>query len=108
MSSILIGNPYIRYVSCLKRLIPVEVDRFLCCGEQYRTVRNGVGQVLLESNRDALKAALQVTTQECCIITSSVVQEHCAFYSLSQIKKRSFSLYPYVHAVCCGMRCGTS
>lgn len=38
----------------------MEVDRFLCCGEQYRTVRNGVGQVLLESNKDTLKAALQV------------------------------------------------
>ncbi|KAK3529115.1 hypothetical protein QTP70_016547 [Hemibagrus guttatus] len=43
----------------LQRLIPVEVDRFLCCGEQYRIVRNGVGQALLESNTDALKAALQ-------------------------------------------------
>ncbi|XP_058262202.1 E3 ubiquitin-protein ligase rnf213-beta isoform X1 [Hemibagrus wyckioides] len=43
----------------LQRLIPVEVDRFLCCGEQYRTVRNGVGQALMESNTDALKAALQ-------------------------------------------------
>ncbi|XP_060751752.1 E3 ubiquitin-protein ligase rnf213-beta isoform X2 [Tachysurus vachellii] len=43
----------------LQRLIPVEVDRFLCCGEQYRTVRNAVGQVLLESKADALKAALQ-------------------------------------------------
>ncbi|XP_047673206.1 E3 ubiquitin-protein ligase rnf213-beta isoform X2 [Tachysurus fulvidraco] len=43
----------------LQRLIPVEVDRFLCCGEQYRSVRNAVGQVLLESKADALKAALQ-------------------------------------------------
>ncbi|KAI5103508.1 E3 ubiquitin-protein ligase rnf213-beta [Silurus meridionalis] len=43
----------------LQRLIPVEVDRFLCCGEQYRTIRDGVGQVLLESNSEALKATLQ-------------------------------------------------
>lgn len=57
---LLICNPYIEHVSYLKRLIPVEVDRFLCCGEQYRAVRNGVGQVVLESNRDTLKAALQV------------------------------------------------
>lgn len=40
----------------------MEVDRFLCCGRQYRTVRDGVSQVLLESNSDALKAALQVIT----------------------------------------------
>ncbi|XP_053366887.1 E3 ubiquitin-protein ligase rnf213-beta isoform X1 [Clarias gariepinus] len=43
----------------LQRLIPVEVDRFLCCGEEYRTVRNGLVQALMESNKDPLKAALQ-------------------------------------------------
>lgn len=80
MNSTLICNPYIRRVSCLKRLIPVEVDRFLCCGEQYRTVRNGVGQVLLESNRNALKAALQVTTQKNAVL--SLLLSPGALYTL--------------------------
>ncbi|KAL6475683.1 hypothetical protein MHYP_G00167230, partial [Metynnis hypsauchen] len=43
----------------LQRLIPAEVDRFLCCGQLYQLLRNGVGQALLESSTDELKTNLQ-------------------------------------------------
>ncbi|XP_062858949.1 E3 ubiquitin-protein ligase rnf213-beta [Trichomycterus rosablanca] len=43
----------------LQRSNPVEVDRFLCCGLQYSKFKNGVDQVLQDSNTDVLKAALQ-------------------------------------------------
>ncbi|XP_031417458.1 E3 ubiquitin-protein ligase rnf213-beta isoform X2 [Clupea harengus] len=43
----------------LQRLIPADVDRYLCCGQSYRTLRNGVGQALLDTRTDALKAVLQ-------------------------------------------------
>ncbi|XP_051967995.1 E3 ubiquitin-protein ligase rnf213-beta-like [Xyrauchen texanus] len=45
----------------LHRLIPTEVDRFLCCGQSYRILRDGVGRVLLEGRTDGLKDALQAT-----------------------------------------------
>lgn len=40
--------------------MPMEMDRFMCCGQQYKAIKNGVFQVLLESNTDVLKAELQV------------------------------------------------
>ncbi|XP_030630710.1 E3 ubiquitin-protein ligase rnf213-beta [Chanos chanos] len=43
-----------------QKLIPGEVDRFLCCGPVYTALRNAIGQVLLEKRTDALKTALQV------------------------------------------------
>ncbi|KAL7869589.1 hypothetical protein AOLI_G00135770 [Acnodon oligacanthus] len=43
----------------IQRLIPAEVDRFMCCGQLYQLLRNGVGQVLLESSTDELKTNLQ-------------------------------------------------
>ncbi|XP_051523957.1 E3 ubiquitin-protein ligase rnf213-beta-like isoform X2 [Myxocyprinus asiaticus] len=43
----------------LHRLIPAEVDRFLCCGQSYRILRDGVGQALQEGRTDGLKDALQ-------------------------------------------------
>ncbi|XP_066518776.1 E3 ubiquitin-protein ligase rnf213-beta [Hoplias malabaricus] len=43
----------------LQRLVPAEVDRFLCCGPHYQLLRNGVTQVLLESNADTLRTTLQ-------------------------------------------------
>ncbi|XP_072523911.1 E3 ubiquitin-protein ligase rnf213-beta [Salminus brasiliensis] len=43
----------------LQRLVPAEVDRFLCCGPLYQCLRNGVAQVLLDSSTDALHNTLQ-------------------------------------------------
>ncbi|XP_051530047.1 E3 ubiquitin-protein ligase rnf213-beta-like isoform X2 [Myxocyprinus asiaticus] len=43
----------------LHRLIPAEVDRFLCCGQSYRILRDGVGRALQEGRTDGLKDALQ-------------------------------------------------
>ncbi|KAL2078388.1 hypothetical protein ACEWY4_026073 [Coilia grayii] len=43
----------------LQRLIPAEVDRYLCCGQSYRTFRDAVGQALLETSTDSLETALQ-------------------------------------------------
>ncbi|XP_076154176.1 E3 ubiquitin-protein ligase rnf213-beta isoform X3 [Alosa pseudoharengus] len=43
----------------LQRLIPADVDRYLCSGQSYRTLRDGVGQALMETRTDALKAVLQ-------------------------------------------------
>lgn len=85
MNSILLCNPYILYVSCLKKLIPVEVDRFLCCGEWYRTVRDGVGQVLLDSNTDALKATLQVSIQKKAVSKSWNTVHFISFVKSRQI-----------------------
>lgn len=45
----------------LQRLTPAEVDLFLCCGQSYRTIRDGVGQVMHDGKTDSLKEALQVT-----------------------------------------------
>ncbi|KAM3838360.1 E3 ubiquitin-protein ligase rnf213-beta-like, partial [Diretmus argenteus] len=43
----------------LQRMIPPEVDPFLCCGPSYRTLRDAVAQVLLENRADTLVAELQ-------------------------------------------------
>ncbi|XP_073722611.1 E3 ubiquitin-protein ligase rnf213-beta [Misgurnus anguillicaudatus] len=43
----------------LHKSTPAEVDRFLCCGPLYRTVRDGVGQVLLDGKIDGLKGTIQ-------------------------------------------------
>ncbi|XP_057214799.1 E3 ubiquitin-protein ligase rnf213-beta-like isoform X2 [Triplophysa rosa] len=43
----------------LHRLTPAEVDRFLCCGPSYRTIRDGVGQVMHDGKTDSLREALQ-------------------------------------------------
>ncbi|XP_041937940.1 E3 ubiquitin-protein ligase rnf213-beta isoform X4 [Alosa sapidissima] len=43
----------------LQRLIPADVDRYLCSGQSYRTLRDGVGQALMETRTDALKSVLQ-------------------------------------------------
>uniref|UniRef100_A0A673JVR7 RING-type E3 ubiquitin transferase n=1 Tax=Sinocyclocheilus rhinocerous TaxID=307959 RepID=A0A673JVR7_9TELE len=42
------------------RLIPAEVDRFLCCGQSYRTLRDGVGEAMQEGTTNGLKEALRV------------------------------------------------
>ncbi|XP_056152727.1 E3 ubiquitin-protein ligase rnf213-beta [Lampris incognitus] len=43
----------------LQRLIVTDVDQFMCCGPSYRTLRDGVGEVLLENKTDTLKTGLQ-------------------------------------------------
>ncbi|XP_056089655.1 E3 ubiquitin-protein ligase rnf213-beta [Rhinichthys klamathensis goyatoka] len=43
----------------LHRLIPAEVDRFLCCGQSYHILRNGVGEALQEGTTNGLKDALR-------------------------------------------------
>ncbi|XP_056627258.1 E3 ubiquitin-protein ligase rnf213-beta-like isoform X2 [Triplophysa dalaica] len=43
----------------LHRLTPAEVDRFLCCGHSYRTIRDGVGQVMHDGKTNSLREALQ-------------------------------------------------
>ncbi|XP_071387268.1 E3 ubiquitin-protein ligase rnf213-beta-like [Centroberyx affinis] len=43
----------------LQRMIPAEVDRFLCCGPSYRALRDAVAQVLLENRSDPLVIELQ-------------------------------------------------
>ncbi|KAF4106371.1 E3 ubiquitin-protein ligase rnf213-beta-like isoform X3 [Onychostoma macrolepis] len=43
----------------LHRLIPAEVDRFLCCGQSYRTLRDGVGEALQEGTTNGLREALR-------------------------------------------------
>lgn len=42
------------------RLIPAEVDRFLCCGQSYHVLRDGVGEALQEGTTHGLKDALRV------------------------------------------------
>uniref|UniRef100_A0A8C1VT74 RING-type E3 ubiquitin transferase n=1 Tax=Cyprinus carpio TaxID=7962 RepID=A0A8C1VT74_CYPCA len=42
------------------RLIPAEVDRFLCCGQSYRTLRDGVGEAMQECTTNGLREALGV------------------------------------------------
>uniref|UniRef100_A0A8C1VS82 RING-type E3 ubiquitin transferase n=1 Tax=Cyprinus carpio TaxID=7962 RepID=A0A8C1VS82_CYPCA len=42
----------------LHRLIPAEVDRFLCCGQSYRTLRDGVGEAMQECTTNGLREAL--------------------------------------------------
>ncbi|XP_016335836.1 E3 ubiquitin-protein ligase rnf213-beta-like [Sinocyclocheilus anshuiensis] len=46
----------------LHRLIPAEVDRFLCCGQSYRTLRDGVGEAVQEGTTNGLKEALRATS----------------------------------------------
>ncbi|XP_005805466.2 E3 ubiquitin-protein ligase rnf213-beta [Xiphophorus maculatus] len=43
----------------LQRMIPTNVDHFLCCGMSYRDLRNAVGQVLLENRSDSFVTELQ-------------------------------------------------
>ncbi|XP_036391600.1 E3 ubiquitin-protein ligase rnf213-beta-like [Megalops cyprinoides] len=43
----------------LQRLVPAEVDYFLCLGGPYRTLRDAVGEAVLESQADPLRAALR-------------------------------------------------
>ncbi|RXN10159.1 E3 ubiquitin-protein ligase RNF213-beta-like protein [Labeo rohita] len=43
----------------LHRLTPAEVDRFLCCGQSYRTLRDGVGEAVQEGTTDGLKESLR-------------------------------------------------
>nr|XP_046210346.1 E3 ubiquitin-protein ligase rnf213-beta isoform X1 [Oncorhynchus gorbuscha]XP_046210347.1 E3 ubiquitin-protein ligase rnf213-beta isoform X1 [Oncorhynchus gorbuscha]XP_046210348.1 E3 ubiquitin-protein ligase rnf213-beta isoform X1 [Oncorhynchus gorbuscha] len=43
----------------LQRLIPAEVDRFLCCGPSYQALRDGVTQALLDAHTDPLRTTLQ-------------------------------------------------
>lgn len=45
----------------LHRLIPAEVDRFLCCGQSYRALRDGVGESTQVGTTDGLKEALQAS-----------------------------------------------
>ncbi|KAM6951514.1 E3 ubiquitin-protein ligase rnf213-beta [Aplochiton taeniatus] len=50
----------------LQRLIPTEVDRFLCSGPSYRALRDGVAQALLESKTDPLVKELQKLKESKC------------------------------------------
>ncbi|XP_028976282.2 E3 ubiquitin-protein ligase rnf213-beta isoform X4 [Esox lucius] len=43
----------------LQRLLPAEVDRFLCCGPSYKAVRDGLTQALIQAHIDPLQSALQ-------------------------------------------------
>ncbi|XP_054899206.1 E3 ubiquitin-protein ligase rnf213-beta [Poeciliopsis prolifica] len=43
----------------LQKMIPTNVDYFLCCGTSYRDLRNAVGQVLLENRSDSFVTELQ-------------------------------------------------
>ncbi|KAG7491231.1 hypothetical protein MATL_G00000820, partial [Megalops atlanticus] len=43
----------------LQKLVPAEVDYFLCLGGPYRTLRDAVGRAMLESQAHPLQAALQ-------------------------------------------------
>ncbi|XP_072229611.1 E3 ubiquitin-protein ligase rnf213-beta isoform X2 [Leuresthes tenuis] len=43
----------------LQRMIPTNVDHFLCCGTPYRAMKNTVAQVLLENRSDTFVAELQ-------------------------------------------------
>ncbi|XP_043109399.1 E3 ubiquitin-protein ligase rnf213-beta isoform X2 [Puntigrus tetrazona] len=43
----------------LHRLIPAEVDRFLCCDQTYRILRDGVGEAMQEGTTNGLKEALR-------------------------------------------------
>ncbi|XP_043958780.1 E3 ubiquitin-protein ligase rnf213-beta isoform X1 [Gambusia affinis] len=60
----LMNNPACRWIFPahllqLQRLIPTNVDHFLCCGTSYRDLRNAVGQVLLENRSDSFVNELQ-------------------------------------------------
>ncbi|XP_063077858.1 E3 ubiquitin-protein ligase rnf213-beta [Engraulis encrasicolus] len=46
----------------LQRLIPADVDRFLCCGPAYRMLRDAAGQAFLEAKTDSLETAMQVAS----------------------------------------------
>lgn len=57
-------RPFTRptFTCCVsQRLIPAEVDRFLCCGPSYQALRNGVTQALLDTHTDPLQTTLQVS-----------------------------------------------
>ncbi|XP_051273053.1 E3 ubiquitin-protein ligase rnf213-beta isoform X1 [Dicentrarchus labrax] len=43
----------------LQRMIPTNVDQFLCCGPPYRAVRDAVAEVLLQNRSDTFKAEIQ-------------------------------------------------
>ncbi|XP_023274609.1 E3 ubiquitin-protein ligase rnf213-beta-like [Seriola lalandi dorsalis] len=42
-----------------QRMIPSNMDQFLCCGPSYRAVRDAVAQVLLENRSDSFMTELQ-------------------------------------------------
>ncbi|TRY96584.1 hypothetical protein DNTS_014460 [Danionella cerebrum] len=42
----------------LHRLIPAEVDRFLCCGQSYRILRDSVGEALQGASTSGIEKAL--------------------------------------------------
>nr|XP_046232923.1 E3 ubiquitin-protein ligase rnf213-beta [Scatophagus argus]XP_046232924.1 E3 ubiquitin-protein ligase rnf213-beta [Scatophagus argus] len=43
----------------LQRMIPTNVDQFLCCGTPYRALRDAVAQVLLENRSDTFVTEIQ-------------------------------------------------
>ncbi|XP_037836891.1 E3 ubiquitin-protein ligase rnf213-beta isoform X2 [Kryptolebias marmoratus] len=43
----------------LQRMIPTNMDYFLCCGKPYRTMRTAVAQVVLENRSDTFVTELQ-------------------------------------------------
>uniref|UniRef100_UPI0037E7EAB2 E3 ubiquitin-protein ligase rnf213-beta n=1 Tax=Semicossyphus pulcher TaxID=241346 RepID=UPI0037E7EAB2 len=43
----------------LQRMIPTNVDQFLCCGTPYRDMRHAVAQVLVENKSDTFKKEMQ-------------------------------------------------
>ncbi|XP_037610034.1 E3 ubiquitin-protein ligase rnf213-beta isoform X1 [Sebastes umbrosus] len=43
----------------LQRMIPTNVDQFLCCGTPYRAMRDAVAHVLLENKSDTFKTQIQ-------------------------------------------------
>lgn len=48
------------FLLCSKRMIPANVDQFLCCGTRYRAVRDAVAKFLLEKTSDAIKTEMKV------------------------------------------------
>ncbi|XP_017573370.2 E3 ubiquitin-protein ligase rnf213-beta isoform X2 [Pygocentrus nattereri] len=75
----------------LQRLIPAEVDRFLCCGQLYQLLRNGVGQALLESSTDELKTNLQD------VVSSSSARVLLALALFRRVTCRLLSLDSALH-----------
>ncbi|CDQ79392.1 unnamed protein product [Oncorhynchus mykiss] len=61
VTSVLLSTPLtqIQFLIMGRRLIPAEVDRFLCCGPSYQALRDGVTQALLDAHTDPLRTTLQ-------------------------------------------------
>ncbi|XP_070782783.1 E3 ubiquitin-protein ligase rnf213-beta [Enoplosus armatus] len=60
----LMNNPAWRWVFpakllYLQKMIPANVDQFLCCGPPYRAMRDAVAHVLLENRSDTFMAEIQ-------------------------------------------------